>query len=311
MKANNDKALQLTSYLSPKYWLLWIAIGLLRLSALLPTSVTQRFGSLLGSILYKLASSRRHAAEINIKQAFPNYSQNEINSLNKKAFKSLGISVFEMGTAWFGNKKSLQQQCQIEGKQYLDQAIEKNKPIILLTGHFTTLEIGSRLISFYCENFSGVYKKAKNPLFNAIMVRQRLTYCAGLVENKNVRSIIRGLKECRPTWFAPDQDFKHQDIVFTPFLGGTASTLTATARFSKMTNASVIPFYPVRLDKGKGFKLVILPAIENFPTEDIVADSARVNKTIEDMVYQHPEQYLWLHKRFKTQPNGHKSIYTS
>jgi len=126
-----------------------------------------------------------------------------------------------------------------------------------------------------------------------------------------VRAIIRGLKNGHATWFAPDQDFKHQDIVFTPFLGGIASTLTATAKLAKITNATVLPFYPVRLKNGKGFKLIILPALEDFPTDDIVADSARVNKVIEEMAYSHPEQYLWAHKRFKTQPEGKNSIYTS
>jgi len=306
------KSLQYTSYLSPKYWPLWLTIGALRLSILLPVKTTHSIGAIIGKLFYRLSASRRHAARINIKQAFPNFTEEEIDTLNKKSFRSLGISIFEMGAAWFASDQTLKQHCQIEGKEHLDRAIANNKPIILLTGHFTTLEIGSRLISFYCKNFGGVYKKARNPLFNAIMVRHRSAYCkGGLVENKNVRTIIRGLKSGNPTWFAPDQDFKHQDIVFTPFLGGIASTLTATARFARIADAVVIPFYPVRLENGKGFKLIVMPALDNFPTEDVEADSARVNKTIEKMVYQTPEQYLWLHKRFKTQADGNISIYAS
>ena len=302
--------MQFTSYLSPRYWPLWIAIGFLRLSVLLPISATQRIGTVIGSIFYRLTPSRKRVAHINIKQAYPDFTQEEIDSLNKKSFKSLGMSLFEMGAAWFSDDRVLKQLCQIEGEEHLEQAIIDNKPVILLTGHFTTLEIGSRLISFYCEHFSGVYKKARNPLFNAIMVRYRSTYCEGLTENKDVRSIIRGLKTGHPTWFAPDQDFKRQDIVFTPFLGGIASTLTSTARLAKIADATVIPFYPVRLKAGKGYKLVIMPALKNFPTDDIEADSALVNKTIEEMVHKHPEQYLWQHKRFKTQPDERNSIYT-
>lgn len=305
------KPLQFTLYLAPKYWPLWFAIGLLRLSVLLPTAVTQSIGSTLGLLIYRLTPSRRRAARINIKQAYPDFSKEEVDALNKKAFKSLGISIFEMGAAWFEKSEVLKQQCQIEGKEHLDQAIAKNKPIILLTGHFTSLEVGSRLIGFYCKKFSGVYKKARNPLFNAIMVRYRSTFGVAIVENKDVRNIIRGLKNGNATWFAPDQDFKRQDIVFTPFLGGIASTLTATAKLARITDATIVPFYPVRLENGKGFKLIVLPTLENFPTDDIEADSARVNKTIEEMVYKHPEQYLWSHKRFKTQPHGrHNNIYT-
>ena len=294
-----DKSLQYRYYLSPKYWPMWFMIGLLRLSVFLPTTVTQWLGSALGTLIYCVAPSRKRVSRINIKQAFPDFTEMEINTLNKKAFQSLGISVFEMGAAWFEKSSVLKKHCLIEGKENLDDAISKSKPIILLTGHFTTLEIGGRLISFYCNETSGVYKKAHNPLFNAVMVNNRSIILDDIIENKNVRAIVRGLKGGYATWFAPDQDFKRQDIVFTPFLGGIATTLTATAKLARITDASVVPFYPVRLEKGKGFKLVVLPALDNFPTDDIKADSARVNKTIEDMVYNLPEQYLWSHKRFK------------
>lgn len=288
---------------------MWFAIGLLRLSVFLPASIMSQLGSSLGTLIYLVAPSRRRVARINIKQAFPDSTEKEIDTINKKAFQSLGISIFEMGIAWFEKSHILKERCQIEGKENLDIALSKNKPIILLSGHFTTLEVGGRLISFYCNKTSGVYKKARNPLFNAIMVNNRSIILDDIIENKNVRGIIRGLKEGYATWFAPDQDFKRQDIVFTPFLGGIATTLTATAKLARITNASVVPFYPVRLDNNKGFKLIVLPALENFPTDDIKADSARVNKVIEDMVYEQPEQYLWSHKRFKTQPDG-QSIYT-
>ncbi len=309
MKQKTDKSLRFRSYLTPGYWPLWFAIGLLRLSVYLPTSVTQRIGSAIGMLIYRVTPSRRRIARINLIQAFPEFSKNEIDALNKKSFKSLGISIFEMGTAWFEKNSILEQQCEIEGKEHLEQAIKNHKAVILLTGHFTTLEIGARLIGTYCDKYNGVYKKARNPLFNAIMAHYRTNHVDELINNKNVRSIIRGLKKGHATWFAPDQDFSYQDIVFTPFLGGIASTLTATSKMAKMTHAAIVPFYPVRLNNGKGFKLKVLPALKNFPSGDIEADSARINQAIEDMVYDNPEQYLWLHKRFKTQPNGRSSIY--
>lgn len=310
MNQNKDKSLQLSSYLAPKHWPLWFAIGLLRLATYLPVSAIQKVGSALGMLLYRIVPSRRRAARINLKQAFSKLSDAEIDTLNKTAFKSLGISVLEMGIAWFKKSAPLKQQCEIEGLEHLKQASAKNKGVILLTGHFTTLEIGARLMGFYADQYNGVFKKAHDPLFNAIMVRYRSTYGIGLTENKNVRAIIRGLKKGNAFWFAPDQDFSNQDIVFAPFLGGIASTLTATAKLAKITGATVVPFYPVRLPHGKGYKLVVLPALENFPGDDIEADSARVNKTIEDMVYACPEQYLWSHKRFKTQPDRSINIYS-
>jgi KDO2-lipid IV(A) lauroyltransferase len=299
-----DKSLQLSSYLAPKYWPLWFAFGLLRLATLLPISTLQTAGSTIGILIYRIVPSRRRAARINLKQAYPGFTDKEIDDLNKKAFKSLGISIFETGIAWFTKSDVLQKQCQIEGKEYLDQAMANNKGVLLLTGHFTTLEMGGHLIGTYVNKYNAVFKKAHNPLFNALMVHYRKKMGDDLIETRNVRGIIRGLKSGHATWFGPDQDFADQDVVFTPFLGGIASTLTATTKIAKMTGAAVVPFYPVRLEDGKGYKLIVLPPLENFPSGDIEADSARVNKTIESMVYDCPEQYLWSHKRFKTQADG-------
>jgi len=288
---------------------MWFAIGVLRLTSYLPTTITHTIGPVLGMLIYRLVPSRRRVARINLKQAYPDYNDQQINDLAKKSFKSLGLSIFEMGTAWFKKNNVLKKQCQVEGKEYLDRAMAKNKGVILLTGHFTTVEMGGRLISLYLNKYNAVFKKAHNPLFNAVMVHYRSKMGNELIDTRNVRAFIRGLKKGNATWFGPDQDFADQDIVFTPFLGGIASTLTATAKIAQMTGAAVIPFYPVRLEQNKGYKLIVLPELENFPTANIETDSARVNKIIEDMIYQNPEQYLWSHKRFKTQPDGKASIY--
>lgn len=304
-----DKSLQLSSYLAPKHWPLWFAIGVLRLAIFLPTAILHATGSAIGLLIYHVVPSRRRVARINIKQAYPDFSDKEIDQLNKKAFSSLGISIFETGIAWFTKSEKLQKQCQIEGKEYLDQAMAKGKGVILLTGHFTTLDIGAHLIGTYAEKYNGVFKRAHDPLFNALMIRYRARMGDELIDTRDVRAVIRGLKKGHATWFAPDQDFVIQDLVFTPFLGGIASTLTATTKIAKITGAAVVPFYPVRLKNSNGYKLIVLPALEDFPTDDIEADSARINKAIETMVYACPEQYLWSHKRFKTQADGKTNIY--
>jgi KDO2-lipid IV(A) lauroyltransferase len=296
------------SYRAPKHWPVWLGIGLLRVIALLPVPVIHALGSGLGSLAYALVKSRRRVARINIRQAFPAYTDEQIEQLNRTSFKSLGMSILEFGIAWFKPHRTLQKQCRIEGREYLEAALNAGNGVILLTGHFTTLEIGARLIAMYVDAFNGVYKRAHNPCFDAIMLHYRTQYGYQLIENTNVRAIVRGIKNGRATWFAPDQDFADQEIVFTPFLGGTASTLTATAKLAKMTGAAVVPFYPVRLPAG-GYLLKVLPALENFPDDDIEVASARVNRAIEAMVYDCPEQYLWSHKRFKTQPDRKTNIY--
>ena len=311
MSKKIDKSLLLRNYLTPKYWPLWFILGLIWLSKFLPVFVIDYAGSLLGSLLYRITPSRRRVARINLKQAYPDFSNREINSLNKKSFKNLGVSILETGTAWFTKTSTLKKTCIFEGKEHIDSALAKNKGIILLTGHFTTLEMGGRLIGMCVNKYNSVYKTAHDPLFNAFMYQSRGQYFDDLIDNKDTRSIIRGLKNGHATWFAPDQDFADQDIVFTPFLGGIASTLTATTKLAKITGAIVVPFYAIRLDKGRGYKLVILPALENFPTDNIEEDSARINKTIENMAYANTKQYLWSHKRFKTQPDRRTNIYQS
>jgi KDO2-lipid IV(A) lauroyltransferase len=305
---SNVIPLNARDYLAPKYWPLWLVFGIMRLISMLPLRWMQAIGSGIGVLLYRLVASRRRAARTNITQAYPEYSEAQVRALNIAGFKSLGISVFEIAQAWWANRDYLRSICDIDGKQHLDEALSRGKGVILLTGHFTTLEIGAMLIGLF-TTLNGVYKKAHNPMFNAFMAHYRSTYGDELIENKNVRALIRGLRKGRATWFAPDQDFAEQDIVFTPFLGGVASTLTATARMAEMTGAAVVPFYPLRLDNGEGYRLVILPALEDFPSDDIERDSARVNQAIEAMVYANPEQYGWMHKRFKTQPPGHPPVY--
>jgi KDO2-lipid IV(A) lauroyltransferase len=305
---SNIIPLRTADYLAPRYWPMWLVFALMRLIALLPLTWMQAIGAGLGLMVYRLVPSRRRVARINIRQAYPDYSEEQIRTLNRASFKSLGVSVAEIALAWWGNRDYLRSICEVDGKEHLDNALAHGKGVILLTGHFTTLEIGAMLVGLY-TSLNGVYKKAHNPMFNAFMAHYRSTYGEELIENKNVRAIIRGLRKGRATWFAPDQDFADQDIVFTPFLGGKASTLTATARMAAMTGAAVVPFFPVRLEKGKGYKLVILPALQDFPSDNIEKDSARVNKAIEQMVYANPEQYGWVHKRFKTRPPGEQPIY--
>ena len=296
------------AYLAPKYWPMWLLFGLLRLMTMLPIRWTQAIGAGLGLLVYRLVPSRRRVARINIRQAYPDYSEEQIRALNVASFKSLGISVFETTLAWWADRDYMRSICEVEGRQHLDDALVRGKGVVLLTGHFTTLEIGAMLVGLYTQ-LNGVYKKAHNPMFNAFMAHYRSTYGEELIENKNVRALIRGLRKGRATWFAPDQDFSEQDIVFTPFLGGIASTLTATARMAEMTGAKVVPFYPVRLDRGQGYRLVILPALQDFPSDDIEKDSARINKAIENMVYANPTQYGWVHKRFKKRPPGEPPLY--
>ncbi len=304
----NTHPLKASDWLAPKFWPMWLFFAYLRLVALLPLRWIESLGAFTGWLVYRLVPSRRRITRINIQQAYPDYAEDEIKQLVKKSYRSLGISIYEMALAWWARRDYLRAHCTVEGLEHLEKELAKGHGVILLTGHFSTLEIGGILMALYTP-LQAIYKKAHNPMFDTFMRHYRSKHLERVTVNSNVRGFIKGLRDGLATWYAPDQDIMDKDIVFTPFLGGIASTLTSTTRMSEITGAPVVPFYPVRLEKGKGYKLVILPALENFPSGDKHDDAARINKAIEDMVYMNPEQYAWIHKRFKSQPEGKPSIY--
>lgn len=304
---SEKSGLQLQRWLHPKYWGMWLFFAFLRIVTLLPLRAIETVGTFFGWLLYRLAPSRRRVTRINIQQAYPDYDEAQIKKLIKASYKSLGISVFEMALAWWASRDYLRSHCTVEGMEHLEAELEKGKGVIMLTGHFSTLEIGGILLALYTP-LNAVYKKAHNPMFNTFMHFYRNKHLQKAIPNNNVRDFIKGLRNGIATWYAPDQDFT-QNIVFAPFLGGVAGTLTSTAKMAQIAKASVVPFYPQRLANGQGYKLVILPALENFPSGDQVKDATRVNQAIEEMVRKNPEQYAWIHKRFKTQPDGKPSIY--
>jgi len=305
---NNEPELNIRRWLGPRYWPLWFSFGLLRLFSLLPLSWLEKIGGFFGWMLYRLVPSRRRITRINIKQAYPDYSDEQVKQLIKASYKNLGIAPFEMAIAWWANRDNLRSITHIEGMEHLQKARDKGHGVILLTGHFTTLEIGGILLAAFTPLLA-IYKKAHNPMFNHFMHYYRDKHIVRALPNTSVRAFIKGLKNKEAVWYAPDQDFGDQDIVFTPFLGGVASTLTSTARLAEMTGAAIVPYYPQRLGHGKGYRLVIEPELEDFPSGDLLEDSARINQAIESMVRKNPEEYTWIHKRFKQRPQGTPSIY--
>lgn len=303
-----DNHLPISQWLSPRYWLLWLALGLLRLLSLLSLTWQEKIAGLFGWILYRVAPSRRRVCRINITQAYPDYSDAQVKALIKASYKSAALALFEMALAWWASRDYLRSITTVAGMEHLEQALAKGKGVILLTGHFTTLELGGILMALYTD-LQAVYKKAHNPMFNGFMHYYRNKHLDKAIPNTNPRAFIQALRDGKSVWYAPDQDFSAQDIVFTPFLGGIASTLTSTVRMAAMTGAPVVPYYPRRLENGKGYQLTILPMLDDYPGGDMQLDATRINQSIETMVYANPAQYFWLHKRFKTRPEGEASIY--
>ena len=298
----------LKKFLHPRYWLALFSVALLWIGTRLPYSVQMNAGSALGRLLYYILPWRRIVAETNTNLIFPDWTAEKKRQFVKKNFCSLGMSLIEIPLSWWGKDKMLAPLCHLEGLEHLQNALDQGKGVILLSAHFTCLEIGGRLLSMH-QPYGAIYKSSKNPLYETFLKNARGAHLARAIERHDMRSFIRYLKGNNVVWYAPDQDFGLLYSVFAPFMGVMTASLTATARVAKMSGALVVPFFPLRLDDNKGYKLTILPALENFPVGDDVEDARRINEVIETQVKKVPEQYLWVHCRFKTRPEGEPPVY--
>ena len=299
---------RLSRYLGPRFWPTWLGLGLLRLLSQLPYPVLMWLGYRVGDLLHLLLPGRRQVARTNIGRALPDLPDREQARLVRESFRAAGASLFESGLAWWANEDRLAPLARVHGLEHLEGALAGGKGAILLSAHMTDLEIGGRLLALH-HPFQVMYKQARNPLFETVMTRSRERHYLGAVQRHDARGMVKGLKQNRACWYAPDQDFGRKGAVFVPFFGIATATVTATARFARMAGAPVVPFVPVRRDDGRGYDLFLEPAWEGYPSGDDQADAARVNQTIEAWVRRTPAQYLWLHKRFKTRPEGEASFY--
>jgi KDO2-lipid IV(A) lauroyltransferase len=295
-------------FLHPRFWLLWLGLGLLWLIAQLPYKVLLWLGRGLGGVMYRLASSRRKIAARNLELCFPQMPDAEREALLKENFASTGITFFEMAIAWWWPAERLRRLDTIEGLEHLRQAEADGQGVILMALHFTTLEMGGGLLGM-AQNMYGMYRPHKNPLFDYVQRRGREQRLLGVIGRDDVRGMLKLLRAGGVVWYAPDQDYGAQRSVFVPLFGVPAATVTATSKFARMGRAQVIPFTQQRLPDGQGYRLVIHPPLADFPTESEEADCLRVNQWIEQAISQCPEQYLWAHRRFKTRPEGEPKLY--
>jgi len=297
--------------LNPLNWPSWFFLGLLKLMVMLPLRWLEYFGIAFGMLVYYLRPSRVEVAKINLRIAFPDKNEQQIQQLCKTNFKQLGMGVFEVGLAWWQQRRLIKT-AKINGLQHLTQALDKGKGVILLTSHFTCLEIGAHILSDKVA-LEAVYKPARNKVFDYLMVKKRRQHFQHLISNDSPRKMIAALKQNHVLWYAPDQNLRGKDMVFAPFFNQMATAITAPSRLAKLSAAALVPYYIKRHKDADSDRLIyeifIQPAVKDFPSDDIEHDAATINRINEDLVRHNPEQYLWVHKRYKTRPEGEKPIY--
>ncbi|MFK5895023.1 MAG: LpxL/LpxP family Kdo(2)-lipid IV(A) lauroyl/palmitoleoyl acyltransferase [Pseudomonadota bacterium] len=296
-------------YLAPKFWPSWLGLGIMRIFAILPYRLQLFIGKAIGHLFYLVGPAyRRQIAQTNIHLCFPELSAEEQEQLVRKHFHSLGISLIETAINWWGSDKKLRKLVKIKGFEFIDQALQQGKGAIVLGAHYTTVDISGRLITLD-HKFAVSFHKFKNPLFNQLTLNSRKKIFDRVFDRHEIRPTFRYIKQNNLMWIASDQDANVENSVFAPFFGHLASTQTVPSRMAKITGAPVIPYISRRLDNAQGYEIEFYPPLENFPGNSLEEDATRTNKILEELIKKAPEQYLWVHRRFKTRPEGMPQLY--
>jgi KDO2-lipid IV(A) lauroyltransferase len=281
-------------------------VALLTAAARLPWPVQRAVGRGIGALAFALAGSRRHAARVNLRLCFPELDEAARERLLRDTFRDFGIGLFEFARAWWGDVAPMRRDVVIEGLERLRALQAQGRGVLMVSGHFMTLEICGRLL---CDHvpLAGMYRRYRDPVMEWAVKRGRLRYAGAMFTNEDIRPAMRHLKQGGFLWYAPDQDMRGKDTVFAPFFGVPAATITATHQFARLSGCAVVPFFH-RRDGGR-YVLRIAPPLADFPSTDATLDSTRVNAAIEAMVREAPSQYLWIHRRFKRRPDGEAMPY--
>jgi KDO2-lipid IV(A) lauroyltransferase len=286
-----------------------LVLRLARNLARLPYRWQMRIAWTLAPLLARFAGQRRAIAAANIALCFPDLDDASRADLVERNLQSTIVSLFETALAWFAPPSRTRGIARVEGLTHLQAALARGKGAVCLFSHFTTIELGGRLLSEALGRpMHQMVRRNPNPALEAVIDAARRAFCERTFEKKDLASLLRSLKAGHPVGYAPDQDF-NVHMAFVPFFGQAAATLTMTSRIARLSGAPVLQVWVRRDASGFGYYIEIDPPLADFPSADVVADSARIMARLEQKVRETPEQYLWVHRRFKTRPEGAPSAY--
>ncbi|WP_354691223.1 Kdo(2)-lipid IV(A) acyltransferase [Phytobacter sp. RSE-02] len=297
------------SLLHPRYWLTWCGIGLLWLVVQLPYPVLYRLGCGMGRLAMRLMKRRVRIAHRNLELCFPQMPEQERQEMVKKNFESVGMGLMETGMAWFWPDSRINRWVDVRGMDNTKMHFAEGKGILLIGVHFLTLELGARVFGMHIPGI-GVYRPNDNPLLDWLQTWGRLRSNKTMIDRKDLKGMVRALKSGDVVWYAPDHDYGPRSSVFVPFFAvEQTATTTGTWMLAKMSKACLVPFVPRRKPNGKGYELIMLEGETTPPLETAEETAAWMNKVVERCILMAPEQYMWLHRRFKTRPDGVPSRY--
>ena len=290
--------------LHPKHWPAWFAIFLLRCISLMPLHWVLLMGTALGKLSAKILKERRHVVEVNTELCFPELSATEKTAFVNKVIISSILGMLETAYSWWANDEELLARSQYEGLDLIEKYQSEGRGILLIGSHFTTLDMAGRILRLKIDVDSS-YQKQNNPVFDYCILKFRLKRFTNMVEKTEMRRLIKILKSGRTIWYASDQDFGRKHSVFVPFFGHQAATLASLSKILKLTNAKPLYFSHYRIGEGKDTQY-LMRITDPFGDElgnDDIKNATQINQTIEDAIRFAPQQYMWVHRRFKTRPD--------
>ena len=283
-------------------------LALLWLLHWLPLPVLGALGRALGLLAHALARGRRTVALVNLESCFPHWSDAERRRVARRHFQALARSALELGILWWGSKERIQRLVRVEGFEHFEAV--RSGPVIVLVPHFIGLDFGATRLATEWAGCS-MYRQQSNRVMDRMLLHGRSRFVAQrlFARKDGIRPVVRAMREGLPFYYLPDQDFGPRDSIFVPFFGVPAATITGVSRIARVAGAAVVPAVTRQLPGAGGYVVSFYPAWTDYPSDDEAADTRRVNEFIEQRVLEMPEQYLWVHKRFKTRPPGAPPIY--
>ncbi len=283
-----------------------LALGVLWLLHWLPLPVLRVLGAALGGLLYIFGRTRRRIVLTNLRLCFPNLPDRERKRLARRHLVAFARAFLDRSLLWWAPRERLERLIRLKGGEYLHDPA--GRPVILFCPHFVGLDAGGTMMTMTVQLVS-VYSNQKNPTFNAVLLAGRLRFNEPILlsRQEGMRRALRALKDGHPFFYLPDMDFGRRDAIFVPFFGVPAATITGLSRLARVTGACIVPVL-TRLSAA-GYEVELMPPWQDYPGESIEADTLRMNQWIEQRVAEMPEQYFWLHRRFKTRPKGEPHLY--
>ncbi len=296
-----------TSLWRPANALAALGLLVLRVLAKCPLSWSLGIGKFLGLIVYIVFPYRKQVALTNLRLCYPDMPEKDRVRLVREHYKAMGMGIFELGAAWYKDPADVYKISEVTGLENLEAVARSGRGALLMTAHFTTLEIVGRIILGKYK-ISCLYREPDQPVIGRAMSRIRATEMRNVIHQDNIKEMIRALRRGEMIWYTPDQGKRIKYSEVLPFFGVPAVTNTATSRIARLGRAAIVPFVGYRLPNG-AYRVEFLPELENLPSKDPEADSIIFNKVIEDLISRAPEQYFWLHKRFKRRGPGYEDVY--